>query len=233
MSPPAAAPVVVAVTGMAKEARLASRPGVVAVGAGGNPDRLRALLAGRDASGCRAVLSIGIAGGLDPALVPGDVVIASGILAGERRYGADPASASALASRLAGASALRVIRADLAGVEAAVMSREAKAALRAATGAAAVDMESHVAADFAERHGLPFAALRVVCDPAERALPAFAAAALKPNGEPDVVAVLAALARGQARIGELVRLARDSSAAFAALARCCETLGPGLGIPPR
>jgi adenosylhomocysteine nucleosidase len=220
---------VLAVTGLAKEARLAVRPDVETVGAGGNPARLRALLDMRAGPGCRAVLSIGIAGGLDPVLVSGDVIVADTIIAADARYPADPALAEGLRARLAGAGiAARV--AALAGVDAAVMSCEAKAALRERTGAAAADMESHVAAAFAARHGLPFAALRVVCDPAQRALPAFAAQALKPNGEPDILAVLAALLRGRARIGELVGLARDSGAAFAALKRCCDALGPGLGL---
>ena len=39
------------------------------------------------------------------------------------------------------------------------------------TGAIAVDMESHVVADAAARHGVPVAAIRVVIDPAERTIP--------------------------------------------------------------
>lgn len=228
---PASSLPVLAVTGLAKERRLASGPGVEAVGAGGNPARLAALLASRDPPGCRAIVSIGIAGGLDPNLVPGDVVVAAGIVAADRRYEADPAVAAALLARL-GLPGDTVRSGDLAGVDAAVMSVAGKAELRARTRALAVDMESHVAAAFAERHGLPFAAIRVVCDPAHRALPAFAAQALKPNGEPDILAVLSAVARGSARIGDLVRLARDSNAAFAALSRCRTLLGPSLGVPP-
>ena len=221
---------VLAVTGLAKEGRLASGLGVEAVGAGGNPARLAALLARRERPGCRAVVSIGIAGGLDPDLVSGDVVVATGVIAGDRRYAADPAVAQALLARL-DRPGLSVRAAELAGVDAAVMTLDGKADLWARSQAAAVDMESHVAAAFAERHGLPFAAIRIVCDPAHRALPAFAAQALKPNGEPDILAVLMALARGDARLGGLVRLARDSKAAFAALTRCRTLLGPGLGVP--
>ncbi|AWN42249.1 phosphorylase [Methylobacterium durans] len=221
---------VLAVTGLAKEGRLAAGPGVAAIGAGGNPHRLQAMLAERVQPGCRAVVSIGIAGGLDPDLLPGDVVIASAVQAGNRRYEADASIAAALLARLA-RPGLKVLPGDLAGVDAAVLSLEGKADLWSRTGAAAVDMESHVAAAFAERHGVPFAAIRVVCDPAHRALPAFAAQALKPNGEPDILAVLAALARGSAKVGGLVRLARDSKAAFGSLARCRALLGPGLGIP--
>ncbi|GJD99350.1 phosphorylase [Methylobacterium isbiliense] len=221
---------VLAVTGLAREARLAAGPGVATVGAGGNPARLREVLGARTPPGCRAVMSIGIAGGLDPALVPGDVVVASGVVTAGGRRGAHPDVVAALAHRLADGP-FRVVRADLAGVDAAVLSPHAKAALHAATGAAAVDMESHVAAAFADGHGLPFCAVRVVCDPADRALPAAIAKALKPNGEPDLLAVLSALARRSAKVGGLVRLARDSSAAFASLGRCRALLGFGLGVP--
>jgi adenosylhomocysteine nucleosidase len=221
---------VLAVTGLAREARVAAGPGVATVGAGGNPERLREVLKGRVRPGCRAVMSIGIAGGLDPALVPGDVVVATGIVANGRRQATHPEVVTALVRRLADAP-FRVLLADLAGVDHAVLSPHAKATLRTATNAAAVDMESHVAAAFAQGHGLPFCAVRVVCDPADRALPAAIAKALKPNGEPDVLAVLGALARRSAKVGGLVRLARDSSAAFASLGRCRALLGFGLGVP--
>ncbi|WP_026597075.1 phosphorylase [Methylobacterium sp. 77] len=224
---------VLAVTGLAKEARIASGPGVKALGAGGNPGRLRRLLAADLATGYRAVISIGIAGGLDPDLVPGDVVIASHVLAEDRTYAADPIIAEALLARLT-VPAVRAVRARLspvAGVETAILTVADKATLRARTGTVAVDMESHVAAAFAERWSLPFAAIRVVCDPADRAIPAFAARALKPNGEPDILAVLSAVLRDPSQIGPLVHLARDSGRAFAALKRCRGLLGPGLGIP--
>ncbi|WP_375465074.1 phosphorylase [uncultured Methylobacterium sp.] len=220
---------VLAVTGLAKEARLAAGPGVEAVGAGGSPERLRARLAARPTPGCRAVVSFGISGGLDPTLAPGAIVIANAIVTETGRHEADAAIRGALLAALA-AAGLRVLAADVVGVETAVLSIAAKAELRDRTGAAAVDMESHVAADYAARHGLPLAAIRVVCDPAGRALPPFAAHALKPDGEPDIRAVLTALARGDARLGDLIRLARDASVAFRALARCRARLGPDLGL---
>ena len=52
-----------------------------------------------------------------------------------------------------------------------------------------------------------------------------------PEGEPDIAAVFFAFARGRARLGDLMRLARDSNAAFASLGRCRARLGSGLGIP--
>jgi adenosylhomocysteine nucleosidase len=221
---------VLAVTGLARERRMAAGEGVEAVGAGGDPRRLRLLLDARGAPGCRAVVSFGIAGGLDPALKPGDVVVGTGVVDENGRRAADLDLSATILNALGGLST-RVLAADLAGVDAAVLAVAGKTELRAATGAAAVDMESHVAAAFAGRHGLPFAALRVVCDPADQALPAFAASALTADGEPDIAAVFLAFARGRARIGDLMRLARDSNAAFAALGRCRARLGRGLGIP--
>ncbi|MCC0809513.1 phosphorylase [Methylobacterium sp. W2] len=221
---------VLAVTGLSKEARLAAGPGVEAVGAGGSPQRLRALLDLRREGGCRAVISFGIAGGLDPLRVAGDVVIATAIVTEAGRRETDAALRDALHSALSRTD-LTTLSADLAGVDAAVLSVAAKTDLHARTGAAAVDMESHVAAEFAARHGLPFAAIRVVCDPADRALPAFVATALKPSGDPDILAVLTALARRPAHLPALIRLARDSGRAFAALSQCRVILGPGLGLP--
>ncbi|NEU12226.1 phosphorylase [Methylobacterium sp. BTF04] len=221
---------ILAVTGLAKEARLAAGPGVIAIGAGGNPQRLRALLDDRKTPGCRAVVSIGIAGGLDPDLVPGDVVIASRIVTQDCNFKADLAIAEAVLARLAVMGA-QVRIAAIAGVETAVLTVADKLALRGRTEASVVDMESHVAAAFAQAHGLPFAAIRVVCDPAARAIPAFAAQALKPNGEPDILAVLSAVLRDPRQIGPLVHLARDSGRAFATLKRSRGLLGAGLGIP--
>jgi adenosylhomocysteine nucleosidase len=220
---------VLAVTGLALEARLAEGPGVITVRAGGDPVRLRSLLSARIAPNCRAVIGIGIAGGLDPALVPGDVVVATGIAAPDRWHAASLNVAHRLAARLS-THPKRVVLADLAGVDAAVMSPVAKRALRYATGAIAVDMESHVAAAFAARHELPFAAVRVVCDPADRSLPAFIATALRPDGEVSLPDVLGNLLRCPMQFFAMTRLARDAAEGFRALRRCRDLLGHGFGM---
>jgi hopanoid-associated phosphorylase len=221
---------VLAVTGLAVEARLAAGPGVITVMAGGDPTRLRALLGARVRPDCRAVISIGIAGGLDPTLVPGDVIVATGVAAPDQRHAASLAVAQRLARRLS-AHPNRVILADLAGVDAAVVSPTDKHALRRATGALAVDMESHVAAAFAGRHDLPFAAVRVVCDPAHRALPDLIANALRPDGEVSVSCVMGSLLRRPLQLLAVPRLARDAAEGFRALRQCRDLLGHGFGMP--
>jgi hopanoid-associated phosphorylase len=218
------------VTGLAKEMRLAEGPGLVAIASGGDPARLRHHLAGRALPGCRAVLSFGIAGGLDPALAAGDVIVATGVVAGAERQPTHPALGDALAAALA-AGGLSVRRADIAGVDAPLLDAESKAEAWARTGAAAVDMESHVAAAFAARHGLIFAALRIVCDPATRTMPPVVANAMRPDGGIDHFAIFADVVRKPTQLASLSRLAGEARASFRALGRCRDLLGIGRGLP--
>jgi len=117
------------------------------------------------------------------------------------------------------------LSADIAGVDAPVADATSKNALFAATGAAAVDMESAIVAQAAQRHGLPFAILRVIADPAHRPLPTAALVAMRADGEVDVAAVLAELIRSPGQLPALARLALDSRAAFSALVRARALLG--------
>jgi hopanoid-associated phosphorylase len=221
---------VLMVTGMAKEMRLAEGPGFAVVASGGDPERLRRLLFERREPGCRAVLSFGIAGGLDPELQPGDVVVATAIVAGGERRPAHPALADWLAMSLR-AGGVRVRLADLAGSDGLVVDAAAKAAMRSQTGAAAVDMESHVASAFAARHGLLFAALRIVCDPAARTLPPIVANALRADGGIDHIGMLRGLLRRPTQLAALTRLAGEARTSFRALSRCRDLLGVGRGLP--
>ena len=220
---------ILAVTGLAREARLAAGPGIVTISTGADPVRLRAMLDARMQPGCRAAISIGIAGGLDPALMPGDVVIATGVVTGTQRHSVSSTITDRLVGQLSGLSN-HVILADLVGVDAPALTPVAKSTLRRQTGAAAVDMESHIAAAFAARHDVPFAAIRAVCDPAHRTLPSCIVSALRPNGSVNVMAVVSALADRSAKLGNLVQLADDSRRAFKALRCCKRALIQDLGI---
>ncbi|MBY0337805.1 MAG: nucleoside phosphorylase, partial [Acetobacteraceae bacterium] len=72
-------------------------------------------------------------------------------------------------------------------------------------------------AAYAARRGLPFAALRAVCDDAASVLPRAAAVGLKPDGSPAVGRVILALLRRPSELTPLLAIARDSRAALAAL----------------
>jgi hypothetical protein len=100
--------------------------------------------------------------------------------------------------------------------------------MHAATDAIAVDMESHIGAAYAADHALPFAAVRVISDPAERALPSLAKGALKADGRVDFAAVLFGLARAPSELTTLLRAGGDAGRAFAGLRRCRRFLDFGL-----
>lgn len=177
-----------------------------------------------DPASIRGIVSFGVAGGLNPELKSGDVVIASEILAGKKRW----STAAALTENLVALPVKRrrvVVPGILAGVEEVVTGQVAKAALRATTGADAVDMESHIAARYAEHYGLPFAAVRVISDPAHRALPELTMNAIKPNGNVDMWKVMRGIARNPKSIPHLISTGRDFSRALRSLKGCREALG--------
>lgn len=195
--------------GLTAEARLAAPLGGVIEAGGGTARGAEAAVERLLASGVRTLISFGLAGGLDPVLRPGTVVIPEAVItSGMERIPTD----FALSSALGGPTAAAIMAGD--GIVATV--RE-KRRLRASTEAAAIDLESGAVARAAVRRGLPFAVLRVVCDPAERDLPPAAVAALDRNGGIRVLGVLRSLAREPRQIPALLALASDAALARRAL----------------
>jgi hypothetical protein len=125
--------------------------------------------------------------------------------------------AAALSEALSQRAKLDIKRGALAAVAAPVVGRAQKEALHGATGALAVDMESHLAAEQARLRGLPFAACRAVVDPAWRTLPPAATAGLRDDGTTALAPILRELARDPAQLPAMIRLAFDARAARASL----------------
>src|SRR5712671_8029937 len=217
------------VTGLVQEARIAAGPGMAVICSSSDPRQLRALLTVFDPATIRAVISFGVAGGLCPTLKPGDVVVATEVMAGDSRWLAGFALSEELIAGT-GLGRRRVVQGGLAGVEEVVAAQAGKAALHLETGAIAVDMESHIAAAYAAEAGLPFAALRVVSDPAGRALPALAMAAIKPNGDIDLRKVLRGVARNPLTLRSLVSTGIDFNRALRSLRGCRGFLLGGEGL---
>jgi adenosylhomocysteine nucleosidase len=217
------------VTGLVQEARIAAGPGMAVICSSSDPNQLRALLTTLDPTSVRGVISFGVAGGLDPSLKTGDVVVATEVMAGDARWLAGlPLTEGQIASIALGRR--RVVRGLLAGVEEVVAARACKAALHSETGAAAVDMESHIAAAYASEAGLPFAALRVISDPADRALPALARKAIKPNGDLDLRKILGGVVRNPRTLRALVSTGIDFNRALRSLRGCRGLLLGGEGL---
>ena len=208
------------VTGLQMEATCIAeaRPDLAVLCGGMGPAR-----AGRAAdrlveTGATALASVGFAGGLDPRQPSGTIVIADQVLTATGEVlGCDRDRADAIAER-AKAQGLQIVRGHLAGSDDTVASASAKLGLYAATGAVAVDMESHAVARAAVRAGLPFVAVRVVADAATRSLPTAALAGVAPDGSNRVWAVIAALIVRPWQLRSVLALARDSRCALASLA---------------
>lgn len=217
---------VIAATGLRAEARIVARgPKVRAVVGGGDAERLRQLISEVIEQGGSAVVSFGVAAGLAPGKRAGTCLIATEVVHGGQEYVADPVWAGRLQAAIPGAE-LAVI----AGVDLPILNPTRKEGLHAETGAAAADMESHIVATLATEHGLPFAALRVIADPAERVVPAAALAGMRNDGSVNVWAILATLARAPGALPEMLQLSGDMRRAMAELFRCHRRLGPGFGF---
>jgi hopanoid-associated phosphorylase len=216
---------IIAVTGMAFEARIARGAGVEAVYAARADWLERELSAALD-RGAAGVISFGTAGGLAPDLAPGTVIIADAICGPFGRFNADAAWSERLASALLSAPLRASIRrGTLAAVAAPVVTVKDKQALHETSGALAVDMESHIAAAMAAARGLPFAACRAVVDPAWRTLPRAAMVGLRDDGTTALMPILKALAKAPWQIGPLLQVAIDARAARAALVQARRVLG--------
>ncbi len=237
--------------GLVREAAIIARPGFVVVAGGGDSARLERELDAAVGS-ASLVLSCGVAGALDPPLRAGDVVVGSLHPASFPGEGRGPVEMSEVVADSArsqppsllgpgfrrGSSALvewialalsDAHRGTVVGADSIIASVTEKTALFAATGAIAVDMESHIAARVAARHNLPFAIVRTISDSADHALPPAALVGMKPDGGVALGSILASLARNPAQLPALIRTGRDAGAAFSALGRALGAL-EALGI---
>jgi adenosylhomocysteine nucleosidase len=214
---------VTVVVGLSFEARIAAGPGVRILRRG-QEGALAEKLDHGAIGHCLGVISFGIAAGIASHLRPGSVVIASAVADSAMRHATDPVWSKMLLDAIPGAS-----HALVAGVDAPVATASDKRLIHRETGAASVDMESHLAARLAADHGLPFAVLRVVADPAHRDLPDAALAGMRPDGTTDVTGVLRALAGSPSQVSPLMRVAIDVAVARSALVRSRQLLGQRFG----
>lgn len=221
------APFVVVATGLQFEARLAHDAGATRVCCG-RGTQIAVALATAIGPGCAGILSFGIAGGLDPQLRAGAVIVASSVI------GANGVKMALPADELWSQRLLRTLpqatHAPVLGVDAAVTEPADKLKLFRQTGAAALDMESHIAASVAASQSLPFAVLRVVSDRASQRIPQAALAGMREDGSTDAMGVLRALVQTPGDLFDLPGVAFNAYVAKAALERARRDLGAGFGL---
>ena len=216
---------VLLVTGTRREAGLVKEPGVRAIAGGSSAAGLvKALRAA--APGAAGIISFGMAGGIDPALAPGDVVIGTG-LTGAFPCGCDRAWVLALQAMMPRA------RLGLVHADGRLFSAAGQKAGQGASGAIAVDMESHIAGAIAAEFGLPFAVLRCISDGAEAGLPPAIAVSMKPDGGVAYGAVIGSLLRQPGQVPAMIRTVSRFARAFAQFGTALRQVDGRLGFDHR
>jgi adenosylhomocysteine nucleosidase len=226
------------ITGLSREMALLRVPGMsrpdihaeVAFGARRAGEAAQRMVA----RGSLALLSFGIAGGLDPDLHPGALMVPAVVIAPDgSRLETDAPWRGRLMAALAGQSTRfpqGVAEGPLAGAAEVVATPADKVRLLERTGAQAVDMESHAVAGAAAAAGLPFLAIRCVADRAGRALPRAVLGGVGPEGWVRVLSVLTGILRSPGELGGVLALARDSRRALSCLRRVALLAGPRFGL---
>jgi adenosylhomocysteine nucleosidase len=180
-------------------------------------------------SGCDALVSFGLAGGLDPALTSGALCLPEAVLTPTgRRFLVDAAWRARLVRRLGdGVPAPPPI---LIGTDEPAASPQEKLDLFAHTGAGATDMESHAVAEVAGERAIPFLVVRAIADPAPRRLPPWLGGVIGADGRPRARTLVAGLAANPGDLPALIRLAGDARRGLATLRRVAARAGPLLAF---
>lgn len=179
------------------------------------------------AAGAAGLISWGVAGGLDPRLRAGDLVLANRSLApdGASLFPSD-VWRRALATHLSGRAT--VVEGGLLTTPEALASVADKALAFRTTGALAVDMESFAVGRVASELGLPFLPVRVIVDAAGDLLPAAVMAASR-GGAVRIGRLIAELLLAPGEVAPLLRLA----ARYRAATRTLSLVGSlGWRLPP-
>jgi adenosylhomocysteine nucleosidase len=167
-------------------------------------------------AGALSLMSFGLAGGLDPALGAGTVVLPGEVISRDgARFSTSTGWREQLRVAIAGQ---RVVTAGILLSSSQPIDAVAdKAAAFRETGAVAVDMESVAIAQVAAAHGLPFIAVRVIVDTAADVLPRAVVAASR-AGHLSLGRLLGGLAMAPLELVPLIRLAQRYRAATRSLA---------------
>ena len=148
----------------------------------------------------QAMIMAGLAGALSSELAIGDIV-AEGVISSDFRP----------------PNGVRLYRGKLHTSEVLVATPREKRALFAATGALAVDMETHQIKAFASNRNLPFLALRSISDAACDELNPALLKMVDQNGRPRLRNAAAYAAARPWKVAELLRIQRASNSALSHL----------------
>ncbi len=177
----------------------------------------------------------GVSGGLDPGLGLGDLVFADAVFV-ERGDGVSLAwekggRDSDVTLNFEAAKGLTVSWGPIITVQKPVLNTAGKRALFNRTGAITVDMETAAVARAANQSGLPFFAIRTICDTADVSMPEVLYHCVDQKGRPRFPYLFGLIIRKPSLISHLLRMKRDFTKALSTgpqVRRCLS----GMQIPP-
>ncbi len=176
------------------------------------------------AAGCEGLVSFGLAGGLDPALTSGSLVVADEVICADgSKLQTDRIWTEGVAEILS-ENSIPFVKGSILGLDQIAFVPETKRTLFDGTGALSVDMESHAVIRAASLEVIPFIALRVVADTASDDIPRTASQALAPDGSVQILSLTCALLKNPAEIAGLLKLRKLSGLGFETLRRVAPIL---------
>lgn len=177
--------------------------------------------------GVGSLISVGLAGGLDPHLTAGDIIIASSVLGkDDGRYNAS-GEALDFASKTLEEKGLSARQGLIVSTSMAVLDEAAKKALHEKTGALAVDMESGGVAAAAAKRGLPLFVMRVICDEAADGISADLYECLGEDGRVRPGRLLGSCLKRPSMVTDMMRLRRSFNLALSNMGRSWQALLQG------
>jgi len=230
---------VLVVVGMEDERAIAAGDDADVVVGTANAALLRERLNAVDMANIKAVFSFGVAGGLNPALKPGDLLLSTRVFSQTLSDQGNPIEESWTADQrmLVAASMQSAKKTEITFRKAIFLGTDFEARdnpetgnknLREITGADIIDNESHIAAKFASEHNLPFLSIRAVSDSVNNPLPPAALLPLNAkDGSPDGRAIAKSLLFNPLQIPALIHTAWDYSKALRSLKKFRNEIGFG------
>lgn len=204
---------------------------ILVVCSGVGPDNARAAAELLVAKGATQLISWGCAAALSPQLKAGDLTLADKLLdADYNELPLDPHWTSCAKALLA-AAIMPVVSGCLVESTSIIATGRQKKQIHSITDAIVLDMESAAVAKIANRHGLPFLAIRAIVDPANMDLPRAIAFAANEHGDIVLSKLLLFLLLHPLELPQLIRLGINFKAATKTLTQVASHLHKLAALP--
>jgi adenosylhomocysteine nucleosidase len=188
--------------GLANEASIARKIGNAEIAcSGARPQKARWLARELIKKGATRLLSFGLAGGLEPGLPIGTLVLGTQVASRDGVWACDAAWLNDLSQKLPAAHCGGVW-----GSEILIPTVRDKRALYEKSRCLIVDMESQCVAQIAAEAHIPFAVIRSVCDDSNADVPPVVMPAINEDGTTDYKHVLLHVLRHPGQISALIEL---------------------------